>query len=130
MINTMQRAGGQAIRDDWPAEDRRAHERYDAQSYLRAVDTSCGVVLGEIEDISAGGFRLQLTTSLHRGATYAVRVEVRIEGDDRAPIEMTARNIWVHKVDREGVTHAGFVFIDLSPNTREQLQALFTELAS
>jgi c-di-GMP-binding flagellar brake protein YcgR len=130
MTTMTPRADGQLIRDDWPVEDRRAHERYDAQSYLRAVDMSNGQVLGEIEDISLGGFRLQLAAPLRRGATYAARVEVRIEGDDRASIEMTARNIWMHKVDLEGVTHAGFVFIDLSPEARERIRALLSELAS
>ena len=130
MITMTQHVGEQSIRDDWPVEDRRAHERYDTLSYLRAVDTTNGLMIGEIEDISFGGFKLQLAAPLRRGATYSVRIEMRIEGNDRAPIELTARNIWMHKVDLEGVTHAGFVFIGLLPGAREQLQALFAELAA
>lgn len=113
---------------DWPVEDRRAHERYTDHSYLRAFNLADGMLLGEVHDISLGGLQMKLDRTMPRRGTYAVRIDVRMEGDNRSPIHVTARNVWTHPVDLEKATYAGFVFIDLSEQARTQLEAIFAEL--
>ncbi len=112
---------------DWPVEDRRAHERYADQSHLRAVNSADGMLLGEIQDISLGGARMKLDCTLPRRGTYAMRIDIRMDGEIRSPIHVTARNVWMHSVDLEKVTYAGFVFIDLSDQARAQIEAIFAE---
>jgi hypothetical protein len=41
---------------------------------------------------------------------------------------VTARNIWIHKISFDDITHAGYVFIGLSPQAKAQIQGFFTEL--
>ncbi len=113
---------------DWPVEDRRAHERYADESHLRAFNSSDGMLLGEIQDISLGGMRMKLDSTLLRRGTYAMRIDIRMEGENRSPIHVTARNVWMHPVDIEKVTYAGFVFIDLPDQARAQIEAIFSEL--
>jgi len=113
---------------DWPQEDRRAHERYPAESHLLAVDAASGRLLGEIQDISLGGLRLKQQCALQRRSTYEMRIDIRMEGQDRSPILVKARNVWMHSVDRENAVYAGFVFVDLSVEARSQIEALFAEL--
>lgn len=114
--------------DNWPVENRRAHERYADQSHLRAVNSGDGMLLGEIQDISLGGVRMKLDCTLPRRGTYAMRIDIRMDGENRSPIHVTARNVWMHSVDFEKATYAGFVFIDLSDQARAQIDAIFAEL--
>lgn len=128
MDMALKQGGRPQVECDRAEVERRTDERYAAPSYLRVVDTACGEVLGEIEDISLGGFKLQVRHALQRGATCPLRIDIRIDGDDRAPIEVTARNIWVQKFSFDGITRAGFVFVGLSPTARAQLEGFFAEL--
>jgi c-di-GMP-binding flagellar brake protein YcgR len=130
MDTAFKQSGMQAIENDLTEAERRADERHATLSYLRAVDTATGDVLGTLEDISLGGFKLQVLQTLQRRATYALHIEVRIDGRAVAPIEVTARNVWVHKFEFEPCSRAGFVFVDLAPATRNRITALFPELQS
>ena len=124
----LSQGGKPPVECDQADVERRTDERYAAPSYLRVVDTAGGEVLGEIEDISLGGFKLQVRQTLQRGATCALRIDIRIDGHDRTPIEVVARNIWVQKFSFDGITRAGFVFIGLSPTARAQFEGFFAEL--
>lgn len=130
---TMGRSGPKGEPADaqaWPVDDRRAHPRHEAPSYLRALDVADGRSIGEVEDMSLGGFKLQLAAPIPRGATFDLRLDLCIDGRQRQPINVRARNIWLHRVDHEGVTHAGFVYLDLSAKARAQIEAFFAELSA
>jgi hypothetical protein len=128
MDAAIKKPGAQPTEGNRSGAERRVHERHEAQSYLRAIDAASGDLLGELEDISLGGFKLEVHQVIRRGATYDLRIDIRIDGRNPLPIEVKARNIWVHRLEFDGKARAGFVFIGLVPAARARLEALFAEI--
>jgi len=117
-----------AVERDWSEAERRAYERYAAQSYVRVVDVPSGDTVGEIVDISAGGFKLAARRKFRRDDVYAFRIDVCVEGNGREPITALARNVWSAASSVDNL-HAGFVFISLSALSRARLQQFIDELS-
>jgi hypothetical protein len=115
---------------DWSEAERRAYERYAAQSYVRVVDVPSGATVGEIVDISAGGFKLAARRQFRRDGVYEFRIDVCVDGEGREPITAVARNVWSAAKDGSDNLHAGFVFVNLSALSRARLQQFIDELTA
>ena len=114
---------------DTDAAERRVQARHAVPRSisLRAVDPVTEQVLGEVEDISPGGFKLLVTGTLRRRETVIVRIDVRIDGQDHWPIVARARNVWAHSLESDGAARAGFVFVELLPRSLLQIEAFIAE---
>ena len=112
----------------WVGVNWRFQQRLNVHSHLAALDVASSVVLGNLEDISLTGFRLQPRGTMSRGTTGDLRIVVRIDGLEFPYIDVKARNIWSHYLYCDGIARAGFVFVDLSPAALGRTQAVFTRL--
>ena len=119
-----------AVDCDWSEAERRAYERYAAQSYVRVVDAPTGATVGEIVDISVGGFKLAARRQFRRDGVYEFRIDVCVEGKGREPIAAAARNVWSAAKNGSDNFHAGFVFVNLSASSRARLQEFIDELSA
>jgi c-di-GMP-binding flagellar brake protein YcgR len=112
-------------------EDRRAHPRVAAPSYLRCVHVATSAALGRVGDISIGGFRLHAAAHADLGAAHqdrALRLEPCIEGVAQAPIHVVAALRWQRPDTQAGVVLAGFEFTRLSAAAVLQLDAFVQAL--
>lgn len=113
-------------------EERRAHERLSARSFLRVFDRESGQALGDIDDISLGGFSLEAGSSQDLGApgNRALRIEICVDGVTRAPIAVEACQRWMIRDAKHGVTRAGYEFVSLTPSARQWIESFMAELSS
>ena len=118
--------------NEWPVEDRRADPRYETPSFVRALDRSTLAVVGEIDDISLGGFRLQLSSPEVLGDRQyrSLRLDMCVDGQPREPIDLVARVCWTHHDPALGVTLAGFELGHLSAKAATQLKVFIGELSA
>ena len=123
-------ADSDAVECDWSEAERRAYERHAARSYVRVVDARSEATVGEIVDISAGGFKLAARRQFRRDGLYDFRIDVRVDGEDREPITAVARNVWSAAKNGSDNLHAGFVFANLSALSRTRLQQFIDELSA
>jgi c-di-GMP-binding flagellar brake protein YcgR len=110
-------------------DERRAHARSVTSSYIRVVHVATSAVLGRVEDISIGGFRLRAVAAADLGAAdqdRALRMEPCIQGAALTPIHVVACLRW-QRPDTELVV-AGFEFTRLSPAAVLQLDAFLQAL--
>jgi c-di-GMP-binding flagellar brake protein YcgR len=110
--------------------ERRAYERHAARSYVRAIDVHSGATMGEIVDISAGGFKLAGRRQFRLDGVYEFRIDVRVDGKDREPITAVARNVWSSAASCSEEFQAGFMFGSLSALSRARLQQFIDELSA
>jgi len=123
-------AGSYAVECDWSDAERRAYERHAAHSYVRVVDVLSGATVGEIVDISLGGFKLAVRREFRRDSVYEFRIDVCVDGKGREPITAVARNAWSAPQNGSDNLHAGFVFVNLSALSRARLQQFIDELSA
>ena len=122
-------ADSYAVERDWSEAERRAYERHAAQSYVRVVDVRSGATVGEIVDISEGGFKLAANRQFRRDGVYEFRIEVCVDGKGREPITAVACNVWSSVRVGSDNLHAGFKFVRLSTLSRARLQQFIDELS-
>ena len=107
-------------------DERRAHPRSAAPSYIRVVHVATSAVLGEVEDISIGGFRLRGAAAGDLGTAgqdRALRLEPCVQGGPKAPIHIVARLRWQRSDAALDQVVAGFEFTRLSQAAVLQLDA-------
>ena len=110
-------------------DERRAHPRSVASSYICVVHVATSAVLGRVEDISIGGFRLRAVAAADLGTAgqdRSLRLEPCIQGACLAPIHVVACLRW-QRPDAELVV-AGFEFTRLSHAAVLQLDAFLQAL--
>ena len=129
-MQTTPSTGGLVIENDWPDDECRAHERHKASSHLLAFELPDGGLLGELVDISLGGFQLQAMQAPLAGAQLAVRIDVRMDGQDIARIDAQARCVW-SKCDKTDATlRVGFEFLAMSDQASRDLRRLIEMLSA
>lgn len=112
-------------------DERRAHPRSAAPSYIRAVHVTTSAALGELDDISIGGFRLQAAAAADLGTAgqdRALRLEPCIQGTSQAPIHVIACLRWQRSDAALGKVVAGFEFTRLSQAAVLQLDTFLQAL--
>ncbi len=77
-----------------PRRERRQRERHSSQLYLQFVDYRTGDVVGDLADVSAGGFKLESTRPILLGREFVFRVDVPAEISSRPFIKLIARSLW------------------------------------
>jgi|SRR5882672_5628395 len=123
-------ADSYTVESNWSEAERRAYERHAAHSYVRVVDVRNGATVGEIVDISLGGFKLAAQRQFRRGSVYEFRIDVCVDGKGREPITAIARNVWSGAKSGSDDLQAGFVFANLSAPSRACLQQFIDELSA
>jgi len=107
-------------------DERRVHARRTPDAPLVAIHMDDGTILGEITDLSVGGFKLKVRSdfTLQRRGLYPIRIDLQQDGVVRWPVFVTVQNVWQHRIDPASPDlTAGFVFIEPSPKARRHLES-------
>jgi len=119
-----------AVDLDWSEHERRQYERYAVSSYLRVVDADSGIVLGDVVDISLGGFKLIGAERETSGRRMKLRLEYGLENGRQAGLAFEATCVWHGADDATGSNAAGFAFRELSRAASDEIARLITELSA
>ena len=111
---------------DWQGEERRAHPRVS----LKDQDAPSRVVASTVVDLSLSGALLEVGATLPARSRYTVR----LEQDGGRPIELAGEVVrsYVHgfEKDEKGLPsvkyRAAIQFVDLTPETKDDLERLLT----
>jgi hypothetical protein len=82
-------------RNSKPEKERRKRERRTFSYYMQFKDDLTGELVGSLEDISLGGFRLEGSKRIPLNAEVRFRVDLPAEVPGKAVIGITARNRWI-----------------------------------
>jgi len=114
-----------------PRSDRRNGERRAFPHYMQFMNALTGELLGDLADISPGGFRLESSKPIPLNTEFAFRVDMLPEISTKPWIAMTARSRWSlpHPVD--GRLHeVGFEIMKMDPSDRNAFELIFDRFGS
>lgn len=118
-----------AVENDWSSPERRRHERYVVDFYIRAVDQAAKRPLGDLSDISLSGMQLSRSEPLAPNQVFNCTLEASLESGKRIRVPLTCRAVWCRRQEFGPNFDAGFEFIDPSLQLEEQILELIAELA-
>ena len=96
--------------------DKRKLDRKNFTYYMRVLDESTGDLIGQLADISTGGFKIESTTPIPLGITYQLRIDQTHEISDKSYLSFTARVRWCQKDPYDPtVYNVGFQLVDMTP---------------
>lgn len=122
------RAPNHTVDLDWSEQERRQYERHAVSCYLRVFAIEEGVVVGDVVDISAGGFKIVGSRPMVPGRRMQLRLEYGLESGRHSFIELEARCVWYDTDDATGLDAGGFAFCELSASVRQLIARLIAEL--
>jgi hypothetical protein len=84
--------------------------------YMRVMNERTGDLLGQLGDISSGGFRLESDKAIAVGETFDLRIDQTGEIAPKGYITFTARTRWCQKDPYDPtIYNVGFQIIDMTP---------------
>ncbi|MCQ3937994.1 MAG: hypothetical protein DPW18_13225 [Chloroflexi bacterium] len=96
--------------------ERRKISRKLLSYYMRVLDEHSGELIGQLADISTGGFKLECTQRLPIGATYNLRIDQTGEISPKSYITFSARTRWCQRDPYDPtVYNVGFQILDMTP---------------
>lgn len=118
-----------AVDNDWAGPERRRHERYVVDFYIRAVDRVNGTILGDLCDISLSGMQVTRPERLAPNQVFNCTLEASLESGKRLRVPLTCRSVWCRPQEFGSNFDAGFEFIEPSLQLEEQILEIIAELA-
>lgn len=105
--------------------ERRKGPRRSSSLYLRFVNQRTGETIGDLDDISTQGFRLECVHPVKLGTEITFRVEVPLDITARGFITLAGRAIWTapDKMDSR-LNDVGFQIISVDTNDRRALELI------
>lgn len=98
------------------SSERRKISRKLLSYYMRVLDEHSGELIGQLADISTGGFKLECTQRLPIGATYNLRIDQTGEISPKSYITFSARTRWCQRDPYDPtVYNVGFQILDMTP---------------
>lgn len=83
---------------------------------MRVLDEHTGDLVGQISDISTGGFRLESTQRIAAGTMYQLRIDLVGEISWKSYITFAARARWCQRDPYDPtVYNIGFQLVDMTP---------------
>ena len=111
--------------------EQRRHERVnDRSNRLRVVDWQTTQELGQVSDISLGGFRLISTQLVPRLQNFLIQIEVKMGERYSKVIALEVCATWQKKRASDGLYETGFYFTNLSTDDAQRLQQIIIILTS
>lgn len=105
--------------------ERRKGPRRSSSLYLRFVNQRTGETVGDLDDISSQGFRLECNQPIKLGTEITFRVEVPVDIISRGFIALGGRAIWTAPDKMDGRLHdVGFLIISIDANDRRALEQI------
>jgi hypothetical protein len=118
------------IANDWDEEERRNHERYAVDNYLRVLDKDTSTLLGHVVDISTAGMKLLSDSPINNRREYRMVLDISMDGGPRQKVALTGRSTWSDEDINPGLYTTGFCFLSLSPEAKAQIEELISILSA
>ena len=97
------------VRNYCKAKEKRQYNRYCVNFYMRIVDKTQNIVLGDVTDINIEGMKVISKTSIPTQTTYSVRMEVMIGERYQDQLDFETISIWSYKDIDPGLYETGFL---------------------
>lgn len=75
-------------------DERRKLDRKNFTYYMRVLDEATGELIGQLSDISTGGFKIESTTPIPLGSNFRLRIDQTREISNKSFLLFTARVRW------------------------------------
>lgn len=98
-------------------------------TYIEAIDTTNGEVVGYVEDLSAHGLRVIGPHPIEKGRSLTIELSLseQVEGSDS--IVLQARSAWTRKDSLSSMHRTGFRLESISDNDQLLLTSLLRQIA-
>lgn len=130
MIKRKQTDDAIAVENDWRGgPDRRRHERYVVNCYIRAVDHATMKPLGDLKDLSLSGMQVTRPEPVASDQVFQCTLEAALESGKRIRVPLVCRSVWCRRQEIGHGYDAGFEFVDPSRQLEARILEIVSELA-
>jgi hypothetical protein len=96
--------------------ERRKLLRKNFSYYMRVMNERTGDLVGQIGDISSGGFKLESSKPIPLGETFSLRIDQTGEISHKSFITFTGRARWCQKDPYDPtIYNVGFQIVEMTP---------------
>jgi len=108
--------------------ERRKLDRKNFTYYMRVLDEATGELVGQLSDISTGGFKIESATAIPLGAIFRLRIDQTREISNKAYLLFTARVRWCQRdMYDPTIYNIGFQLVDMTPGDYDIFVKMFNE---
>ena len=108
--------------------ERRKLDRRNFTFYMRVLDEATGELVGQLSDISTGGFKIECTTPIPIGADFRLRIDQTREISNKSYLSFTARVRWCQRDPYDPtIFNIGFQLVDMTPADYDVFVKMFNE---
>lgn len=98
------------------ASDKRKLARKNFSYYMRVLDKDTGELIGQISDISTGGFKLESSKPIPAGLNMALCIDQVSQISSKTYISFAARARWCDRDPYDPtIYNVGFQLLDMTP---------------
>lgn len=98
------------------ANNKRKLPRRNFSYYMRVLDKNTGELIGQISDVSTGGFKLESSSPVAVGLTMELCIDQMSQISERSFIVFSARTRWCERDPYDPTIHnVGFQLLDMTP---------------
>lgn len=95
---------------------------------MRVLDEATGELVGQLSDISTGGFKIESTTPIPIGANFRLRIDQTREISNKSYLSFTARVRWCQRDQYDPtIFNIGFQLVDMTPADYDVFVKMFNE---
>ncbi|MDP1547126.1 MAG: PilZ domain-containing protein [Anaerolineales bacterium] len=106
--------------------ERRKLARRNFTYYMRVLEDASGTLIGQMLDISTGGFKLESSQPLPVGVTYKLRIDQTAEISSKSYISFSARTTWCqHDMYDPSIYNVGFQLLNMTPSDYDVFVKMF-----
>lgn len=106
------------------SRDQRRKPRLEIMENLNVSETSSGVLLGQLVNISEEGLMLVSSAPLATGRTYHLTIPLSAEGLNDSSIRLIAESLWCEDANSSGTFWTGFQIVDISEEDQQVLRQI------
>ncbi len=108
--------------------ERRKLARKNFTYYMRVLDEATGELVGQLSDISTGGFKIESAMLVPVGINFQLRIDQVGEISQKSHMTFTARSKWCKRDPYDPtVYNVGFQLVDMTPADYDIFVRIFNE---
>jgi len=111
-------------------DDTRRAPRRDVTAQVPVTDTLAELVIGRLANVSETGMLMLCSSPMNQDALYQLRFAIPGANGQPLPLDVGVHLLWKEDSHAPGQTWAGFRFLTLSREHRDQLRAWIAEESS
>lgn len=108
--------------------ERRKLSRRNFSYYMRVLDEVTGNLVGQLSDISTGGFKIESSQPIAAGTDFQLRIDQTREISNKNYLSFTARVKWCSRDPFDPtIYNVGFELVDMTPADYDIFIKMFNE---